>query len=321
MRRTLVTILFGIGLALPGAAQAAGGPVPPQQGGAGASAPGIGKHFVTIADRRSTIVQRVTGGTVERYRRIAGSWGVPGAAYDGSTTGLSGNGRTLVLEQNSTVYPPKTTRLAVLETVRLKPVAHVTLPGLYTVDAISPDGSLVYLIHYQSISQTARYEVRAYDLDRRELLPQPIVDPREPDEKMQGFPLVRLMSPDGRWAYTLYQRPSESPFIHALDTLGRRAFCVDLPQGAADGNITMSLGGGALQVLKDGSPVALMSTTTFAVRRPAAAPDHRPSRKPRSHPDGGSGFPWEFGAIPAVAALTAAALALRRRQPSRPVAS
>ncbi len=319
MRRTLLTILFGIGLALPAAALAAGGPVPPQQGGAGASAPGIGKHFVTIADRRSTIVQRVNGGTVERYRRIAGSFGVPGAAYDGSTTGLSGNGRTLVLEQNSTVYPAKTTRLAVLDTVRLKPVAHITLPGMYTVDAISPDGSLVYLTHYQSISQTARYEVRAYDLDRRVLLPQAIVDPREPDEKMQGLPLTRLMSPDGRWAYTLYQRPGESPFIHALDTLGRRAFCVDLPKGIDDGMVKMSLGGGTLQVLKDGSLVALMNTTTFAVRRAAAAPPVKP--KPRSHPDGGSSFPWVFGAIPLVAALAAAVVALRRRQPSRPVAS
>ncbi|MGZ4201076.1 MAG: hypothetical protein ACXVRH_03345, partial [Thermoleophilaceae bacterium] len=71
--------------------------------------------------------------------------------------------------------------------------------------------------------------------------------------------------------------------------------------------------------LTDGSLVALMNTRTFAVRRPAAAPSVK--LKPRSHPGGGSSFPWVFGAIPLVAALAAAVVALRRRQPSRPVAS
>jgi hypothetical protein len=284
----------------------------------GATAPGFDKAFVTLAGRRSTIVERINSsdGTVERHRTIAGSWGVPGAAYDGSTTGLSGNGRTLVLERNSNVYPPRTTRLALLETVRLKPVGYITLPGTYTVDAISPDGRWLYLIHYKSISQTARYEVRAYDLDRRQLLAQPIVDPREPDEKMQGFPLVRLMSPDGRWAYTLYQRPTEGPFVHALDTMSLKAFCVDLPRGIDNGNITMKLSGGSLQVLNDGAPVALMNTTTFAVAGP---PPARARPRPKVHAPS-SGFPWEFGAIPLGAALAAVALGLRRRQPRRPVA-
>jgi hypothetical protein len=318
--RRLIAVL-GFGLALPASALAAGGPVPPLDG-QGVSAPGGPVSFVALASGpRHTIVERISrlGGKVQRYRTITGGWGVPGAAYDGSTTGLAANGRTLVLAQNSSSYPPTTTRLAVLETVRLKPVAHVTLPGAYAVDAISPDGRWLYLTHYKALPSTLDYEVLAYDLSAKRLEPQPIVDPREPDEKMQGQPVTRLMSPDGRWAYTLYDRGPQAPFIHALDTASRKAFCVDVPQvtssnGAFD--LRLALRRGGLEVLQGGRPVATMNTTTFAVKAPLAKP------KPKPHADkgGGSGFPWEFGVIPAGAALVALAFGLRRRQTTRALA-
>ena len=54
---------------------------------------------------------------------------------------------------------------------------------------------------------------------------------------MEGLPLTRAISPDGRWAYTLYDGAQthrngveHEPFIHALDTVGQRAVCIDLPQ-------------------------------------------------------------------------------------------
>ncbi len=46
---------------------------------------------------------------------------------------------------------------------------------------------------------------------------------------MGGVPVARASSPDGRWAYTLYARRGDHPFVHALDTAKREAFCVDLP--------------------------------------------------------------------------------------------
>jgi len=67
--------------------------------------------------------------------------------------------------------------------------------------------------------------VRAYDLAARRLLPEPVVDPREPGEKMQGLPMTRATSADGRFAYTLYERPRGAPFIHALDTVRGSAAC------------------------------------------------------------------------------------------------
>ena len=107
--------------------------------------------------------------------------------------------------------------------------------------------------------------MRAYDIERHTLLQKPMIDPREPDETMRGLPVTRTMSPDGRWAYTLYDRSPDAPFIHALDTLAA-AFCIDLPQGSSDVfDMKLSLAGGALRVVNDGTPVALVNTTTFAV--------------------------------------------------------
>ena len=40
---------------------------------------------------------------------------------------------------------------------------------------------------------------------------------------------ARASSADGRWAYTLYARRGHQPFVHALDTTGRKAYCIDLP--------------------------------------------------------------------------------------------
>ena len=144
------------------------------------------------------------------------------------STRIRTDDRTLVLADITNVHPPRRTRLVVLDTGRLRPRARIELRGFYTVDAISPTGRWLYLIHYRS-SNTNDYEVRAYDLARRRLLARPVVDPREPDEKMQGTPLTRTMTTDGRWAYTLYVRGSGALFIHALDTATRRAFCVDVP--------------------------------------------------------------------------------------------
>ena len=83
MRPLLVSCVL-LGLAVP-AAHAAGGPVPPVQGGAGASPPGGSLNWVAVRAGHDTVLQRVRSGSgfVERSRLIRGEWGVPGAAYDG----------------------------------------------------------------------------------------------------------------------------------------------------------------------------------------------------------------------------------------------
>jgi hypothetical protein len=219
----------------------------------GVTVPGSADRYIAISPRsgdRLTVVARVdrVGGKLGRWWYLRGTWFVPAVAYDFSPGGLSADGSTLVLQRFNRAYPPPVSRFAVLDTQRAfrwngpgRPPRtrrffdYVALPGDFSFDAISPDGSTLYLIQrYLPLSSAGsyitNYRVRAYDLERGRLLPQPIVDPEEPDERMAGLPVTRASSPDGRWAYTLYDGDGGEPFIHALDTVGRTAVCIDLPQ-------------------------------------------------------------------------------------------
>ena len=319
--RGLLIVCSAVALAAPASAAAAGGPVSPQQGGAGVTVPGSAVAYVAVGAGHRTVIESVrrAGGAVDRYTSIAGSFGVPGVGYDGSTTGLSADGRTLVLSGGIGRFPVLRTHLVVLDALHLRVRARVALPGWFNVDAISPTGRWLYLIHYPSARNTNRYEVRAYDLPNKRLLPKPVIDPREPDEAMQGVPATRAMSADGRWAYTLYDRGGEAPFIHALDTERRTAACIDLPGLAGADLSTVRLltppGGGTLRIVGRNGAIALVDTRTFAVRvpRPAIAPP--PAR--RAAAPAGGGPPWALAAI-ALAGLAALGAVLRRLVRRRP---
>jgi hypothetical protein len=249
---------------------------------------------------RVTVVERIErdGGKIDRWWHLPGNYYVPAVAYDRSGGGLSADGRTLVLTQFSRVYPQKHTRLAVLDTdVYLRhprrpgqsrpahAIHRLNLHGSFSFDAISPDGSRIYLIHNLFLHGRPRgYEVRALDTAGGRLLPRPIVDPDEPDEQMQGLPITRANSSDGRWAYTLYDGNGGEPFVHALDTVRGRAVCVDLPRLKGRRNLfllkmRLARGGGKLEVFSRSSvegagaapspPLLSVDTKTFAVRRPS----------------------------------------------------
>ena len=324
-------LVLSIGMAAPSAALAAGGPVPPAQGNAIGVA-GSPYQYAAVAVGRDTIVKQVQAGagSAGSKLRVAGQYGVPAVDYSGSTTGLSADGRTLVLAEIPGNVPPRQTRLLMLSAMpRLALRARLSLPGWWTVDAISPNGRWLYLIHYTS-SDALSYEVRAYDLVARQLDPRPVVDRREPDEAMTGIAITRVMSAGDRWAYTLYTRPSGVPFVHALDTVGRRAVCIDLPSLAnADiGNVRLglTLGGGVLQIDIDGVTRASVNTRTFAVStartvrtdaRQAPPASTRPVHREAPATQGAGGVPWELIAalIAVLGALTAiAALPARRRR-------
>jgi hypothetical protein len=285
MRRAVLITFCGLGLVAPAGAMASAGAVPPVQGGAGVTVPGNPFNYIAVAAGANTLVESVSrdGGIVATTNLVRGAFGVPAVANDGSSTGLSADGRTLVLEGLSNIYPPKHTRLLVMDTAGgLQPRARLVLPGSFTVDAISATGRWLYLVHYRSPVNITDYEVRAYDLALHRLAANPVVDPRQPHEKMQGFPVTRTMSADGRWAYTLYGGFTGKPFIHALDTATRRAFCVDLPTlsgvDLSSAKLTLSHGT-TLGVETAGTVQAVMDTRTFAVRSPNSAlpPPHRPA--------------------------------------------
>jgi hypothetical protein len=323
MRRLLAIGCCGLGLAVPAAARAAGGPVAPVVGGAGASAPGGGVNYVAVASAGGTVVERVrrADGAVRRSVFLRERLGVPGAAFDGSTTGLSADGRTLVLAPAWRTYPPRRTRLTILDAPLLRVRTTIALRGAFTVDAISPDGRWLYLLHYRSPDDPLHYQVRAYDLRTRTLLAKPIVDPREPDEKMLGIPMTRVTDPGGRWVYTLYQRPDEGPFIHALDTSGRTARCIDLPASLSpgDGGMGLRLNGPTLTVTGAPGERATVDTRTLAVHFAPAGLPSLPTAAPRKRASD-DGPPWALALllVPALlAGLTA--LARRRRRATPPV--
>jgi hypothetical protein len=190
-----------------------------------------------------TVVERIDlrDSTIDRWWYLRGSYYLPAVAYDGTAGGLTADGK-LVLSTLPQGFPPKRTGFAILDTHLFlnhphrkqgsprHAITRFSLPGAYSLDATSPDGSQIYLIHnFFGRRQRGRYEVRVFDTATARLRPQPIVDPDEPDERMQGSPVSRVASPDGRWAYTLYTGSRER-FLHALDTVRGRAVCVDLPQ-------------------------------------------------------------------------------------------
>ncbi|MHB8693052.1 MAG: hypothetical protein ACYDHH_17580 [Solirubrobacteraceae bacterium] len=331
MKRVTLTAPIALCLALivPQGALAAGGPVPPVQG-TYIGVPGSPYRYAAFNARGNTVVKRQTGpGAAGSDLRVSGHYGIPGVDYSGSMTGLSADGRTLILAQLPGNRPPRTTRLLVLATAPVAVRTRITLPGWSTVDAISPDGRWLYLIHYPS-SDISKYEVLAYNLPAHRLLAKPIVDPRD-HGAMTGFAVNRVTSGDGRWAYTLYFRPSGTPFIHALDTAGRRAVCIDLPSvSSADvgnGHLLLTPGGTTLQVDANGVTQATINTRTFTVSPGAGSSGAgqsavalvRPVAPTRRGTRGHGDVPWELIVLSiaalGVVAAAGAALAKSRRHP------
>jgi hypothetical protein len=271
MRRTLaLVIILGGATWATVAASGAGGPSP----GVSFGSPGLvdadGKvRYVALpsGDGTTVAVLGARAGRVLRWGYVHGFFGVPTVAWDGSTSGLAHNGRRLVLATPPRYDSP--THFAVLDPRSLRVRSRILLRGAFAFDAISPGGSLMYLIQYLD-ARSGRYVVRAFNLNTRKLYAGAIVDRREPDEKMNGQPVTRAESRDGAWAYTLYGRTNKGPFVHALDTVHRRAFCVDLPLRTRANVISlvkMHVSGGELVLRLRGKTVARVDTRTFEVRR------------------------------------------------------
>jgi hypothetical protein len=270
MKRGPVLVpLVVVVLALAGAAAGAG-PSP----GIVFGSPGVVSHdgkmrYLAIQAGSGTLVESITtqGGVVRHTRYLRGTYGIPLVAYDGRTGGLARNGRRLVLYSTSGPGRPST-RFVVLDPARLRVLDRFSLNGYFGFDALSPDGSVMYLIQLRG--ESGDYAVRALNVATGRLYPGSIVDRREPDEKMTGIPVTRVGSGDGSWAYTLYMRPEKSPFVHALHTTHREAFCIDLPlrvvQDEMD-HVRLRRDGGNLVVRLAGRTLATIDTRTWKVSR------------------------------------------------------
>jgi hypothetical protein len=234
LRRLLPLALVSL-VVVPAALADGGGGAPISS--EGVVAPGGKIRYLAVANGRSTTVNAShLNGVVLRWRDIRGHWGIPGVTINGVAGGLSGDGRTLVLVRAQTAPAPTRSVFLVVRTSDLAPLQRVVLKGSFDFDALSPDGSRLYLIQHVSQRNLSRYVVRAYDLARRRLLPGRIADRTQRGWVMAGYPLARATSAGGRWIYTLYARPGGTPFVHALDAVRGVAHCIGIPWRRANQN-------------------------------------------------------------------------------------
>ena len=236
MARCLAVLVLAVGVLAAVPSANAAYPVPyAQQGGDGLlskdgtiqflAVSGVG-HTTTVV----TATKRSDGSTVNTLT-VDGSFGIPQLTYKGPSGGLFRDGSAFVL---ASVGFPDTSRFLVVGTQDLAVRQQIALKGLFGFDALSPDGSKMYLIQHTTTEDLQHYVVRAYDLNVDKLLPGRVADRTQKNWVMQGWPVSRTESADGRWAYTLYANPGGYPFIHALDTVNGVAHCVGIPWSTVD---------------------------------------------------------------------------------------
>ena len=292
--KTLLALILATLAAAP-AALADGVPQYAAQGGSGITGPNGLRYVALGASDQTLLTYSTPDGALWSGPAVPGSYGIPMVTYR-DAAGLSRDGRTLFLQ--STAYGSPT-RFLVLDTRPLSIRDRFTLNGNFSFDALSPDGSRLYLIQRVDATNYSRYVVRAYDVRRHTLLPGLVADRTQKDWVMEGQAMTRATTPGGRWVYTLYSNPNGYPFIHALDTVRGVAHCIGIPWTSSDQgalwNVVLSPTRHGIDVhWRSGKRWLAVDTTTWRVS-----------------PDGGSGFPWPwlgFLAVPPLLVL------LRRRR-------
>jgi hypothetical protein len=206
------------------------------QGGEGVMSKDGSLRYVALKSGSDTSLRAVrrADGSVAMSQSISGSFGVPMLTYKGPGGGLFRDGSAIVLQ--STGYAAQTS-FQIVRTSDLSVRTSFTLPGTFAYDALSPDGTKLYLIQHTTADDLQHYVVRAYDLNDGALLPGKIADKTQKGWVMQGFPAARATTADGRWVYTMYWNPNGYPFVHALDTVAGVAHCVGFARTSPSGAV------------------------------------------------------------------------------------
>jgi hypothetical protein len=202
----------------------------PADGTVGAAG-GTGLRYTARTDATGTLVTGLdpaTGSVVARTR-LDGGYRFPVVAPRAPVEGVSFDGRVLLLAGTD----PASSRFAVLDGRLNRQPLIITLPPGFDYDALSPDGSVLYLVEHLPPAGSEHYRVRAYDLATGRLAEGAIADKSAVREQMAGHPQARATSPDGGWVATLYQHTDGEAFIHLLDARNQYAICLDLPHGPA----------------------------------------------------------------------------------------
>jgi hypothetical protein len=178
-------------------------------------------------------------------RDLDGRWRLPTVGLDPIPVGRSADGSTIVLDEVTddaagTATTATTSRFLVLDGLSDETPRVIELDGAFDFDTLSPDGSILYVTQQLPGPPAARYQVRAVDTSTGVMRDGIIVDKRNVDERMAGYPLDQDRRPDGL-VLTLY-RGLEHPFIHALASREAWAVCIDLPARAAEDEVDADWG-------------------------------------------------------------------------------
>ena len=194
----------------------------------------------TPAERTTVIERLIVQPGFDRWtQEIDGRWILPTVGLDPIPVGVSADRSMIVLveadaEHGAGGADRTVSRFAVVDG-RL-PLAYepriIELDGAFDFDALSPDGTLLYVAEQVRGPLEARYQVRAVETATGVMRDGIIVDKRNIDEEMAGWPIDQLRRPDGM-VMTLY-RGADYPFVHALSSVEAWAVCIDLPTRGFD---------------------------------------------------------------------------------------
>jgi hypothetical protein len=256
IKRLLLALVASAALVAVPSASAAAPAFMSVQGGLGVTSfDGTMRYLAKKASTATTTLEsmrRSDGGTLVKSRTIDGAFGVP-MLMDSYADAIFRDGSAFVVQ--SMGYTPRT-EFRIVDTADLSVRDTISLDGIFSYDALSPDGKVLYLTQHTSMDDVTHYVVRAYDLDSHTLRPGRIADKAQRGWVMQGFPAKRTATASGRWVYTMYANPGGYPFVHALDTVKGVAHCVGFanPKGGDTDifNGKLVLKGGKLQVREQG---------------------------------------------------------------------
>jgi hypothetical protein len=194
-------------------------------------------HILTATPgERTTVVHNLVvqpgfGGSTQE---IDGRWRLPTVGLDPIPQGVSADRSTIVLveadaEHGAAGADRTVSRFAVVDArlaLDYEPRI-IELTGAFDFDALSPDGKLLYVAEQVPGRLEGRYQVRVVETATGRMRDAIIVDKRNIDEQMAGWPVDQERRADGM-VMTLY-RGAEYPFVHALSTVEAWAVCIDLP--------------------------------------------------------------------------------------------
>jgi hypothetical protein len=164
---------------------------------------------------------------------LDGRWSVP-AAYGPAPSGLSGNGKWMVL-----VAPPHATgtlmvnRFAVVDLANKRLDRVVTADGDVGFDAVSDDGRNLYLVEH--LVPAPHYAVRVASFNGAGLQDGVLGQIKTAEPEVMNGLYHASVAVGGDWFLSLYSNPGRGPFIHALNTTQLYAQCIlnmpDVPAG------------------------------------------------------------------------------------------